>query len=252
LVRETAAVAKNRHLEEVRRNWERYGSTDPMFGVLTVPGKEGRWDETEFYQYGRSEIISLYGQLALAEVTPPTDRVLDFGCGVGRLSFALAERFDEVDGVDISPSMLAFAMERNTYGDRCRFHLYEGGDLDMFANDTFGMVVCLMTLQHVPPASAERYVAEMVRVTRPGGIVAVQFPEKRAKAPSVAVWIKGSLLAFYDYRIRGKARMEMHGRTAEDVARIMRDAGAKVVAAIPDRRCGEWGTSFLHVAVKAG
>jgi SAM-dependent methyltransferase len=241
-------VEQSRHFERVRQNWEHFGERDPMFGVLSIPGKEGTWEADEFYEYGRGEIASMYGQIDQAGVHPPSDHVLDFGCGVGRLSFALAERFDEVDGVDISPAMLAMARERNVFGDRCRFHQYDGNDLGRFAAGTFGMVVSLMTLQHVPPPMVPRYLGEMVRVTRAGGVIAVQMPDVRRVSLKARVREAANVLIYH--RMLRRPRMEMHARTAADVARIFAAAGATVVGAIPDGRCGDWGPSLLHVAVK--
>ena len=41
---------------------------------------------------------------------------LDFGCGIGRLSQALAEHFDQVYGVDISPKMIELARAAQSQG----------------------------------------------------------------------------------------------------------------------------------------
>ena len=221
-----------------------------MFGVLSLPGKQGRWDEDEFYQYGRAEVDTLFSQLAQAGVKPESQRALDFGCGVGRLTFPLAERFAEVDGVDISPSMVEFARSHNQLGDRCRFHLYDGESLEGFDTDTFDLVVCLMTLQHVPPFTTERYLAEMVRITRPNGIIAVQIPDSRSPQSAKRQFKERTVKAFH--QLKGNPQMEMHARRVAEVAEIFQKAGAAVVAAISDARCGNWGPSFLHVALKAG
>lgn len=49
----------------------------------------------------------------------PRKHALDFGCGVGRLTQALAAHFDEVTGVDISPSMIKLAKKYSRHGDGC-------------------------------------------------------------------------------------------------------------------------------------
>ena len=82
----------------------------------------------------------------------PRRRALDFGCGVGRLTQALAEAFDRCDGVDISASMLD-RRAANTAGiptavsfigtQRRVFHCSRMG--------TFTFVYSTLVLQHMAP-----------------------------------------------------------------------------------------------------
>jgi len=248
-LRDTALVPRESDLQRSRADWERFGADDPMYGVLTLPGKAGQWNEEDFYLAGRMEIQAVLGQLGLAGVVPPTDSVLDFGSGAGRLCMALAAHFDQVDGVDISSSMVEFATAHNTVGPRCRFHHYDGTDLAMFDDDTFGMVLSLITLQHVPPASAERYIAEFVRVVRPGGVVAFQTLGTR-DTPRLRSRIKSGVILFYKHSVRRQPRFDVHTRPVEETTALVEAAGADVVGVIPDMRGGTWGPSFLHVAVK--
>jgi SAM-dependent methyltransferase len=237
-------------LARVRRAWERFGDTDPMWGVLAHPGKQGRWQEDEFFEHGRAEVSALFGQLGLVGVAPDPDRALDFGCGVGRLTFALAERFGRVDGVDISAPMIAGAERRNQVGDRCRFHVYNGRDLTMFADGTFSFVTSLLTLQHVPPTDAERYLAELVRVLRPGGVLAVQLPAAKAAPPRWPVRAKQMGRAWLTRAVHRPPTMKMHALSPERVAALLSAAGAEVHAALSDQRAGDWGPSLLHVAFR--
>lgn len=238
-------------LDRTRRNWERFGETDPMWGVLAHKGMQGRWKADDFYRHGRTEVEALFAQLEMAGVGPPHGRALDFGCGIGRLSFALADRFDEVVGVDISGPMVDEARRRNPAGDRCQFHLYDGVDLAMFADGSFGAVVSLMTLQHVPPASAKGYLAELVRVLRPGGVLAVQVPSGHRR-PEGHAWrrvaraVRGGL----SVAVHRPPRMDMHAIPVAEVTAVLSAAGADVAGTVLDGRAGEWGPSVLYVAVR--
>src|SRR3981081_591596 len=109
-------------LSAVRRYWDRQARTDPMWAILTNPGKtEGRWDAQEFFATGTHE-VSLFMNRAGAWGAPSSRRTaLDFGCGIGRLTQALAEHFDKVCGVDISPKMIELAREYNRQGPRCEY-----------------------------------------------------------------------------------------------------------------------------------
>jgi ubiquinone/menaquinone biosynthesis C-methylase UbiE len=104
----------------------------------------------------------------------PGDRVLDVGCGTGVDAPALAAMVapgGELVGVDSSAGVLAVARRvAAEIGVNARFEVADAAALP-FADGCFGACRADRTLQHVPdPATA---VAEMVRVTVPGGIVLI-------------------------------------------------------------------------------
>jgi ubiquinone/menaquinone biosynthesis C-methylase UbiE len=96
-------------------------------------------------------------------------RILDAGCGTGEVSSRLAEMFPEAEvlGVDILDGSLARARER--YASRApRLSFAHQSIFELPAADaTYDLVVCRHVLQSVP--YAERVLAELRRVTRPGG-----------------------------------------------------------------------------------
>ncbi len=171
-------------LSEVRENWEEFGRTDPLWSILTVAGKRlGRWDEREFFQAGEDEVAAVMERLRPLGLPRQRRRALDFGCGVGRLTQALAGRFDEVDGVDIAESMIERAGARNRHGARCRYLVNAREDLSAFDDEAFDFVLSIYVLQHMEPRYAERYVREFVRVLRPGGLAVFQIPTAPLDAP---------------------------------------------------------------------
>jgi SAM-dependent methyltransferase len=109
---------------------------------------------------------------ALAErvarfVEPSGDeRALDVGTGAGALAFALAPLVREVVGLDYSPELLAQARARAADVANVSFAEGDAGRLP-FADASFDLAGTLRTLHHV--ARPELVVAEMARVTRPGG-----------------------------------------------------------------------------------
>jgi ubiquinone/menaquinone biosynthesis C-methylase UbiE len=92
------------------------------------------------------------------------ERVLDVGCGTGALAYALAPLVGEVVGVDSSEELLGAAREHAPPG--CTF---VAGDAEAlpFPYGDFDLVGCLRVLHHV--RRPELVVAEIARVTRPGG-----------------------------------------------------------------------------------
>ena len=116
------------------------------------------------------------------------DEVLDVGCGTGSLTFAVSARADvkTIRGIDLSPAYIDYAKRRNS-DSRVEFQVGDACALP-FPDRSFDRVLSLLVLHFVP--EAERAIAEMRRVARPGSTVAA------------AVWdIRGGLVAnriFFD------------------------------------------------------
>jgi SAM-dependent methyltransferase len=98
------------------------------------------------------------------------DVVLDIGSGTGALTFAVAEALPSVRivGVDPSPAYVNYAQTRVS-GDRVRFVVGDAQQLE-FADRSFNRVLSLLVMNFIPePAKA---LEEMIRVTRPTGVIA--------------------------------------------------------------------------------
>lgn len=94
-------------------------------------------------------------------------RVLDVGCGAGDLAGAAATQGASVVGVDLADGMVKLARERHP---ELEFRRAEGEHLP-FADDEFDAVVANLLLPHLPRAEAG--LAEMLRVLKPGGWLAM-------------------------------------------------------------------------------
>jgi SAM-dependent methyltransferase len=166
-------------LRDLRDTWNELGRRDAMWAVLSGPLEARRaWDPAAFFQTGVDEVNAVLGRVRALGVTPRLERALDFGCGIGRLSQALAAHFAEVDGVDIAAAMLEQAQTYNVAGARCRFHLNEQDSLALFPDDSFDFLYSSITLQHMDPRFSRRFLREFFRVVRPGGVVVFQIPSE--------------------------------------------------------------------------
>jgi SAM-dependent methyltransferase len=96
--------------------------------------------------------------------------VLDVGCGVGETDRFLDGRFRRLVGADISGELLERAREQNPWAE---YLSYGPADPLPVDSESFDLSFAICVLHHVPPADRERFVAELVRVTKPGGIVAI-------------------------------------------------------------------------------
>lgn len=143
--------------------------------------------------------------------------VLDAGCGTGVLLGDLTERFEEVYGVDLSPDMLALVTVRSP-----RLKEVRVGDIEAtgFPDAFFGTVVCRGSLHHA--ASRERAFAEMGRIVRPGGWIAITEPSDDF-AP--VRWARAALY-------RASSHFDVHDRAfrLRDADRALQAAGFEVVA----------------------
>lgn len=170
-----AGRARGEALDEVRRDWTELGRTAPLWAVLVRPGG---WGMGEFLATGRADVESTVTWLAELGLPTRWERVLDFGCGVGRLSQALADHADEVVGVDISLPMLLMARRIDRTGGRCTFVHNDSPDLGRFPDGHVDLVYSVLVLQHLPRPVIDRYLAELLRVLRPDGSAIIQVPTR--------------------------------------------------------------------------
>ncbi len=110
-------------------------------------------------------------------------RALDFGCGVGRLTQALANHFDETYGIDVAASMIDQAIQYNRHGAKCTYLVNNEDNLAAFPDDSFDLVFSYIVLQHMRPEYSKGYIKEFLRVLAPGGLIAFQIPSELAPAP---------------------------------------------------------------------
>lgn len=166
-------------LEELRRDWEDWGEIDPEWAVASRRRKQhGQWGLDDFFRVGEEQVGRTLAVAAELGLPRSFGSALDFGCGVGRASRALAGRFERVCGVDIADSMIRRARELNAAIPQCEFVVNAGESLGMVPDGAFDFAYCHLVLQHVP---GERlilgYVGELLRVVKPeAGLLYFQLP----------------------------------------------------------------------------
>jgi SAM-dependent methyltransferase len=235
-----------RAFDRLARLWERNASIDALWAILALPGKEGGlWDREEFFRTGERDVAELMRYMAERSATPRTGRVLDFGCGVGRLSRALAAWFKRVDGVDVSPTMIRLADRYASAGGRCHYRVGSRPDLREFDESTFDLVCSILVLQHIPPPFAAGYVREFGRVAAPGGVIIFQAPHARRRPPPRRGFLRR--MAARVLRPR-RVALEMYALPREVVERMLREAGCEIVDVKPDGWAGDDWESLIYLA----
>lgn len=244
-----------------RREWDDLARRDAMWAVASQAGRRGAWDVAAFLETGEAEVAGIMDGLGRERLMPATGRALDFGCGLGRLTRALATRFDEVVGVDLSAAMVEQARRLHADTPAATFLVNARPELAPLDDESFDLVLSLIALQHVSRRVAiRRYLAELVRVTRPGGTLVLQLPSRVAwrvrlhplrlanRALRRLPAVPDALLA----RLVGHS-MSLTALPEPEVRAVLEAAGATVVAAFPDGRTGSNAVpSLCYVATRGG
>ena len=245
-------------LSGLRRHWNEYGKSDPFWAILTAPDKKGnRWPIDEFLQTGRDEIAGVIAYLDARGLKNEHRCALDFGCGAGRLTHALAAHFDRVIGVDIALSMIDIARRLHANIAGVEFRLNDSDRLDSIESGSIDFVYTRLVLQHMPPRYIRGYLVEFVRVLAPGGVLVFQLPGENP----LPVAVRGGGLKRVLPRpvismiralrqLREFPRMEIHGLPRADVERLLAGAGAPVVDVLDDRAHGADTPGYRYCAVK--
>lgn len=165
-------------LRDNKQEWEEMALVDPLWAILSDPEKQrGGWNLGEFFQTGEVEVENVLNEARLLGYPHRHDAALDFGCGVGRATRAVASRFEQCWGLDISERMIRQAEELNADRQNITFLVNDSENLRGFHDNAFDFVYCNLVLQHLPhPRLARGYIQEFIRVLRPGGILVFQLP----------------------------------------------------------------------------
>jgi SAM-dependent methyltransferase len=139
-----------------------------------IDARQRDWTLDDFYA-GGPELVARFVDPGLERlrIEPAGLRVLEIGCGMGRLFEGLAARFGDVWGLDISETMVAKG--RAACPVEATWLVGDGASLAVVADDTIDHVISFEVFQHIPEREVIfSYLAECRRVLRPGGTLHVQ------------------------------------------------------------------------------
>ncbi len=253
-------------LKNLQQTWNDLGASDPMWAVLVEPGKDGcKWDEEEFFASGRRDIDVLVKHAESQEISFARGNALDFGCGLGRLTQALADHFDAATGVDIASSMITQARSFNKHSDRCSYFLNEQPNLEQFASEHFDFVFTTLVLQHMPQRLQLSYISEFLRLLKPGGLSVFQVilhnrnpegvpPVKRMirnimpREVRRVYWNSKSKLKSGGFAALFSDGMDMYTLEQREIEQVLAERGGKIIHTSLEPRCtGDWTGIFYWV-----
>ncbi len=162
-------------LTKMQREWDERARENARYYVNTA---KNDWTDDEFFQSGRRTVAEevLTDMINICQGKEPREmKVLEIGCGVGRVTRALSEVFGEVYGVDVSSEMIRQA--KTGLADRANVHLFQnnGTDLAALGDLAVDFAFSSIVFQHIPSrAVIETYVREVYRLLRPGGLFKFQ------------------------------------------------------------------------------
>jgi SAM-dependent methyltransferase len=237
------------------QDWNELAQLDPHWAILTSPGKRfGRWDTDEFFATGTAEAEAFMRRAAELGVPNARGRALDFGCGLGRMTRALAQHFDECVGLDISEEMVRGARDANADVEGLSFVVNRADDLSRFPDASFDLVYSMIVLQHVPDRGAiESYVREFCRVLRPGGLAVFSLPShipaiyrlqwrRRLYLGLRRLGLSAELL----YRRLYLMPIAMSSMPERDMVRLVESGGAQMVSVDTQRARGLLNTGLRN------
>lgn len=171
------------------KDWIEWGERDPYFAVFTHEQYRGEnlnaTHRQAFFDAGRLQVST-----HLASIRKHFDpdfsprRVLDFGCGVGRVAIPFAEltSVTEVVGVDIAPAMLEEARRNCPAALEHKLTLARSDDRLSEVDGRFDLVHSSIVLQHIPTRRGLPLFLQLVQRVAPGGMGVVQVIFGKASA----------------------------------------------------------------------
>ena len=159
--------------------WRAWGERDPYFAVLTHPSfRRDKLDEEalrEFFASGALHVDYLRDTCRRNfGASFSFGRVLDFGCGVGRITAPLARLATSAVGVDVSQGMLDEARRRCDGEGLTNVDLVLSDDGLTHVHGHFDFVHSFIVLQHIDVERGRAFFERLLALTAPGGVVAVQ------------------------------------------------------------------------------
>ena len=148
----------------MRSDWDARGGENARYYINT--------DEHQGFEFALSGCRDVFEILGLLRADlRPDMRMLEIGCGIGRMLPFFHALFEEVHGIDIAPSMVKQAREYLRRFPAIQIHQGDGRSLTGLPSNHFDLVISFQVFQHIPDKQViTDYVRDTFRVLRKGGL----------------------------------------------------------------------------------
>ena len=168
-------ITIEQQLEKMQRDWDERARENARYYVSTA---NQAWTDEEFFHSGERTVAEEIqtDMTNICQGKAPGDmRVLEIGCGAGRVTRALAKLFGEVHAVDVSGQMVKLAQAALAQYPRAFVYQNNGKDLSIVPDLQFDFAFSTIVFQHIPSREViESYVREVHRLLRPGALFKIQ------------------------------------------------------------------------------
>ncbi|MEO6720581.1 MAG: class I SAM-dependent methyltransferase [Ferruginibacter sp.] len=218
--------------------WEKYGQSNPYFGVFTdeIFKTSNLTDDIlkTFFESGKEHVNHLMNVLNwLAKEQPKFKTILDFGCGTGRLVIPFSAIAERVVGIDVSPSMLNEAEKNLKRLGIDNVNLIQSNSLESLEGKKFDLVHTFIVLQHIPVSSGYGLIKSLLDVINPGGyaMIHLTYSNDKSAFKNIKYHLRSryKLFAQFYNLIKGKnpnaPSMQMNNYSLNHIFRMIDKAG---------------------------
>jgi len=161
----------------MKEEWNARAKMNHMFVIAT----DSSQSEEEFWKSGEIDcdaILEKNGkrfQEIIQGNEPRKMKILEIGCGIGRILIPMSKIFGKVVGVDVSPEMVRLGQKHTKDMPNCEIIENNGVDLLEFSDNSFDFCFSFIVFQHIPDKKViEKYVSEVTRILKPGSLFRFQ------------------------------------------------------------------------------
>ena len=169
--RRDRAFASTASVAEAYDRWTDDQLLERLWGDHVHLGHYGDPPRRRDFRQAKVEFVHELVRWSGLDQLPPGSRVLDVGCGIGGSARILARDYGfDVLGISISPGQIERARQLTPVGLPCRFAVMDALALEL-ADGSFDAVWTVEAGPHMP--NKQRFADELLRVLKPGGLLAV-------------------------------------------------------------------------------
>ena len=159
--------SSSNHEQWMKTDWNLRAKRNPFYFVRTVKNQS----EEDFWESGYADRNAILESKSIKERFGKRSdnlKVLEIGCGIGRILIPMSEKFQESIGIDISQEMVNIGKQKTKNYSNCKILLNNGMDLSDLSSNYFDFCYSFIVFQHIPKKLIiKNYIKEVARILKP-------------------------------------------------------------------------------------